>query len=98
MLTHRILCARQQERKPRAATSNLIWPHWCCLALQVVFYLIDLLHEGNPAVVQAADGALDIIIGTDEEWASKLRALKFEAHNEAWLEACAKGSTTQQVI
>lgn len=33
----------------------------------------------------------------DEEWAAKLRALKFEAHNEAWLEACASGSNVQQV-
>ena len=64
----------------------------------MVFYLIDLLHESNAAIVKAADQALDIVNDLDEEWATKLRALKFEAHNEAWLEACANGSTTQQQV
>ena len=63
----------------------------------MVFYLIDLLHESNIAVVKAADQALDIVNDLDEEWAAKLRALKFEAHNEAWLEACANSSNAQQV-
>jgi len=52
--------------------------------LQVAFYLVDLLQDANAEVVKAA-----------EEWAAKLRALKFEAHNQAWLEACASGSTQQ---
>lgn len=61
----------------------------------MVFYLIDLLHESNAAIVKAADQALDVVNDLDEEWAAKLRALKFEAHNEAWLEACANGNTQQ---
>ena len=59
--------------------------------MQAAFYLIDLLHDGHSEVVKAADRALTVISETDEEWATKLRALKFEAHNQIWLEACASG-------
>ena len=61
--------------------------------LQVAFYLIDLLQDTNAEIVKAADQALTVISNFDEEWAARLRALKFEAHNQAWLEACANGST-----
>ena len=64
--------------------------------MQVVFFLIDLLQHSNAEVVKAADQALTVISDTDEEWAAKLGALKFEAHNQIWLEACANG-TAQQV-
>ena len=57
----------------------------CCL--QVVFYLVDLLQDKHPEVSKAADRALDVIMDTNEQWAVKLRALKFEAHNQDWLEA-----------
>lgn len=67
----------------------------CSLCLQVAFYLVDLLQDANTEVVKAADQALAVISETDEEWAAKLRALKFEAHNQAWLEACASSSTQQ---
>ena len=67
----------------------------CSLYLQVAFYLVDLLQDANTEVVKAADQALAVISETDEEWAAKLRALKFEAHNQAWLEACASSSTQQ---
>lgn len=63
--------------------------------MQVAFYLVDLLQDANAEVVKAADQALTVISETDEEWAAKLRALKFEAHNQAWLEACASSSTQQ---
>ena len=66
------------------------------LAVQVAFYLIDLLQDDNAEVVKAADQALTVISEVDESWAAKLRALKFEAHNQIWLEACATG-TPQQV-
>ena len=55
--------------------------------LQVVFYLVDLLQDRHPEVSKAADRALDVIMDTNEQWAVKLRALKFEAHNQDWLEA-----------
>ena len=58
----------------------------------MAFYLVDLLQDANAEVVKAADQALTVISETDEEWAAKLRALKFEAHNQAWLEACASSS------
>ena len=61
----------------------------------MVFYLIDLLQDPNAEVVKAADQALNVISETDESWAAKLRALKFEAHNQAWLEACSSSSTLQ---
>ena len=66
--------------------------------MQVAFYLVDLLQDANAEVVKAADQALTVISETDEEWAAKLRALKFEAHNQAWLEACASSSTQQVKI
>lgn len=65
------------------------------LPLQVAFYLIDLLQDSNAEVVKAADQALTVISETDESWAAKLRALKFEAHNQVWLEACANGAPQQ---
>lgn len=65
------------------------------LAVQVAFYLIDLLQDDNAEVVKAADQALAVISETDESWAAKLRALKFEAHNQVWLEACADGVPQQ---
>ena len=65
------------------------------LFLQMAFYLVDLLQDANTEIVKAADQALTVISETDEEWAAKLRALKFEAHNQAWLEACASSSTQQ---
>lgn len=65
------------------------------LAMQVAFYLIDLLHEDNTEVVKAADQALTVISEVDESWGAKLRALRFEAHNQVWLEACANGAPQQ---
>ena len=66
-----------------------------CMFMQVAFYLIDLLQDTNAEVVKAADQALMVISETDEQWAAKLRALKFEAHNQIWLEACASASSHQ---
>ena len=63
--------------------------------MQVVFYLIDLLQDDNAEVAKAADHALTVISEVDESWAAKLCALKFEAHNQIWLEACANGAPQQ---
>lgn len=63
--------------------------------MQVAFYLIDLLQDDNTEVVKAADQALTVISEVDESWGAKLRALKFEAHNQIWLEACANGAPLQ---
>lgn len=65
------------------------------LAMQVAFYLIDLLQDDHTEVVKAADQALTVISEVDESWGAKLRALKFEAHNQIWLEACANGAPQQ---
>ena len=53
---------------------------------QVVFYLVDLLQDKNKEVRKTADTALDVVMDTDEEWAVKIRRMKFENHNQEWLE------------
>jgi len=52
----------------------------------VVFYLVDLLQDTNKEVRKTASKALDVIQDTSEEWAVKLRAIKFETYNQEWLE------------
>jgi hypothetical protein len=34
-----------------------------------------------------ADQCLDIVMDTDEEWAVRIRNLKFESFNQEWLDA-----------
>ena len=48
--------------------------------IQVVEYLVDLLHDPHREVARAADGALDVVMDTSEEWAVQIRTLKFRAH------------------
>lgn len=43
-----------------------------------MFYLVDLLQDTNKEVRKTASKALDVIQDTSEEWAVKLRAIKFE--------------------
>mmetsp|Transcript_18523 Transcript_18523/g.35810 ORF Transcript_18523/g.35810 Transcript_18523/m.35810 type:complete len:776 (-) Transcript_18523:393-2720(-) len=52
---------------------------------QVVFYLVDLLQDKNREVRKTADAALDVIQDVDEEWAVKIRRMKFESYNQEWL-------------
>mmetsp|Transcript_10146 Transcript_10146/g.17438 ORF Transcript_10146/g.17438 Transcript_10146/m.17438 type:complete len:799 (-) Transcript_10146:291-2687(-) len=52
---------------------------------QVVFYLVDLLQDKNREVRKTANLALDVIIDSDEEWAIKVRRMKFESFNQEWL-------------
>eukprot|EP00798_Chlamydomonas_sp_ICE-L_P013630 gene13630-19508_t len=54
---------------------------------QVVFYLVDLLQDKNKEVRRVADQCLDVIMDTDEEWAVRIRNLKFESFNQEWLDA-----------
>ena len=56
---------------------------------QVVFYLIDLLQDKNKEVQRVASACLDIVMDVDEEWAVRIRNLKFEAFNAEWLESVA---------
>ena len=37
-------------------------------------------------VRRTADVALDVVMDMDEEWAVKIRRMKFETHNQEWLE------------
>lgn len=82
---------------PTLYSFSMLLQYECSLqtAVQVAFYLIDLLQDSNAEVVKAADQALTVVSETDESWAAKLRALKFEAHNQVWLEACANGAPQQ---
>ena len=49
----------------------------------VVFYLVDLLQDTNKEVQKTASKALDVVQDTSEEWAVKLRAIKFEVCDAA---------------
>ena len=53
---------------------------------QVVFYLVDLLQDKNKEVRKTADMALDVVMDTDEDWAVKIRRMKFENHNQVGLD------------
>jgi len=52
---------------------------------QVIFYLVDLLQDTNKEVRKTASKALDVVQDTNEEWATKLRLIKFETYNQEWL-------------
>lgn len=54
---------------------------------QVVIYLVDLLQDEHAEIARIAGLALDAVTDHDEEWASRIRGLKFEAHNAEWIEA-----------
>ena len=59
--------------------------------VQVVPYLVDLASDANPVIRSAANAGLDAVIDGDTEedaWASRLRMLKFEAHNQVGRTAC----------
>jgi hypothetical protein len=53
---------------------------------QVVSYLVDLLQDKNKEVRKTADMALDVVMDTDEDWAVKIRRMKFENHNQVGLD------------
>lgn len=61
-----------------------------------MLYLIDLLQDKNKEVRRVADQSLDIIMDADDQWATRIRSLKFESYNQEWLEAVARGGQAQQ--
>ncbi|KAK9829765.1 hypothetical protein WJX72_007765 [[Myrmecia] bisecta] len=58
----------------------------------VVNYLVDLLQDRNEEVAKAADQALDLIMDLSEDSAIHIRKLKFEAHNQDWLDLTMRGA------
>ncbi|GBG72063.1 hypothetical protein CBR_g10998 [Chara braunii] len=54
--------------------------------VQVVCYLVELLRERNKAVTKMADKVLDMIMAADPHAAPKIKRMKFESYNHAWLE------------
>jgi hypothetical protein len=78
----------------RALSENGLWLHTDRHSspglnpAQALPFLLDLASDANPAVRVAAGAALDAVINADtdqEGAAARLRALRFEAHNQAWL-------------
>lgn len=57
------------------------------LHCQSILYLVDLLQDKNREVRRASDTCLDLIMDNKPDWADKIRNLKFQAHNQHWLEA-----------
>lgn len=49
-------------------------------------YLIDLMHDKNPAIRRVCDACLDVIALCDMDWAARIKVEKFRSHNQQWLE------------
>ncbi|XP_015108971.1 kinesin-associated protein 3 [Diachasma alloeum] len=49
-------------------------------------YLIDLMHDKNPAIRRVCDACLDVIALCDKDWAARIKVEKFRSHNQQWLE------------
>ncbi|KAK2586095.1 hypothetical protein KPH14_008377 [Odynerus spinipes] len=49
-------------------------------------YLIDLMHDKNPAIRKVCDACLDVIATCDKNWAARIKVEKFRSHNQQWLE------------
>ncbi|XP_058806309.1 kinesin-associated protein 3 isoform X2 [Phymastichus coffea] len=49
-------------------------------------YLIDLMHDKNPAIRKICDACLDVIALCDEDWAARIKVEKFRSHNQQWLD------------
>lgn len=49
-------------------------------------YLIDLMHDKNPAIRKVCDACLDVIAMCDKNWAARITVEKFRSHNQQWLE------------
>lgn len=76
----------QQKRRPLRSPAQPFTP-LSLPAPQVVIYLVDLLQDEHAEIARVAGLALDAVTDHDEEWASRIRGLKFEAHNAEWIEA-----------
>lgn len=50
-------------------------------------YLVDLLFDPNKEVRRTANKAVDTVMDFNEEWAMRIRDLKFQRYNARWLEA-----------
>jgi len=50
-----------------------------------VSYLVDLLFDPNKEVRRTAGKAIDTVMDFDEEWAVRIRDLKFQRYNAQWL-------------
>ena len=57
----------------------------CQLRSQAVSYLVDLLFDPNKEVRRTAGKAIDTVMDFDEEWAVRIRDLKFQRYNAQWL-------------
>ncbi|KAJ8672674.1 hypothetical protein QAD02_003934 [Eretmocerus hayati] len=49
-------------------------------------YLIDLMHDKNPAIRKICDACLDVIAICDKNWSARIKVEKFRSHNQQWLD------------
>ncbi|PIO68163.1 hypothetical protein TELCIR_10062 [Teladorsagia circumcincta] len=54
-------------------------------------YVIDLMHDKNPAIREMCDNALVIIGEHSQEWARRIAAERFRWHNAQWLDTVEGG-------
>ncbi|VDO60544.1 unnamed protein product, partial [Heligmosomoides polygyrus] len=54
-------------------------------------YVIDLMHDKNPAIREMCDNALVIIGEHSQEWARRIAAERFRWHNAQWLDTIEGG-------
>jgi len=55
-------------------------------------YLVDLLFDANKEVRRTASKAVDTVMDFNEDWAIRVRELKFRRYNAQWLETLQGGS------
>ncbi|VDM68940.1 unnamed protein product [Strongylus vulgaris] len=54
-------------------------------------YVIDLMHDKNPAIREMCDNALVIIGEHSQEWARRIAGERFRWHNAQWLDTIEGG-------
>ncbi|VDL81377.1 unnamed protein product [Nippostrongylus brasiliensis] len=65
-------------------------------------YVIDLMHDKNPAIREMCDNALVIIGEHSQEWARRIAGERFRWHNAQWLDtieggvACDEGAVMDE--
>ncbi|VDO21634.1 unnamed protein product, partial [Haemonchus placei] len=55
-------------------------------------YVIDLMHDKNPAIREMCDNALVIIGEHSQEWARRIAGERFRWHNAQWLDTVEGGA------
>ncbi|ETN77932.1 Kinesin-associated protein, partial [Necator americanus] len=59
-------------------------------------YVIDLMHDKNPAIREMCDNALVIIGEHSQEWACRIAGERFRWHNAQWLDTVEGGTACDE--